>query len=194
MASCPSRRGASLTLVTVVRRKVGAPFRKVKATCSDCDRLTTSKSLRSGKVSSAWSPLDETVAVIWRFSVPSSATSSASARADTCTSSAAGAAEATSKAASALPILLDIRPPLLGLLLSETPDLQIFLSRLVRPLGRFFLLLLLSGLLLLSVLLALLVLPGLLLLVLLLLLRTLLLLLVVLPRLRLLLLCPLALR
>src|SRR5712691_780570 len=221
MASCPSRRGASFTEVTVVRRKVGAPFRNVKATCSDWDRLTTSKSLRSGKVSSAWSPLDETVAVIWRFSVPSSATSSASARADTCTSSAAGAAEATSKAASALPILLDIRPPLLGLLLPEPPDLEVllsrpqrveeplglapihrtvsrrlqfFLSRLVRPLGRFFLLLLLSGLLPLAVLLALLVLPGLLLLVLLLLLRTLLLLLVVLPRLRLLLLCPLALR
>src|SRR5216684_4506991 len=151
MASCPSRRGASFTVVTVVRRKVGAPFKKVNATCSDCDRLTTSKSLRSGKVSSAWSPLDETVAVIWRFSVPSSATSPASARADTCTSSAASAAEATSKAASALPILLDIRPPLL------------------------------SGLLLLSVLLAFLVLPGLLLLVLLLLLRALLLLLVVLP-------------
>src|SRR5713226_2879208 len=220
MASCPSRRGASFTVVTVVRRKVGAPFKKVNATCSDCDRLTTSKSLRSGKVSSAWSPLDETVAVIWRFSVPSSATSPASARADTCTSSAASAAEATSKAASALPILLDIRPPLLGLLLPEPPDLEIllsrpqrveeplglapihrtvsrrlqfFLSRLVRPLGRFVLLLLLSGLLL-AVLLALLVLPGLLLLVLLLLLRTLLLLLVVLPRLRLLLLCPLALR
>src|SRR6266849_1009179 len=211
MASCPSRRGASFTLVTVVRRKVGAPFRKVKATCSDWDRLTTSKSLRSGKVSSAWSPLDETVAVIWRFSVPSSATSSASARADTCTSSAASTAEATSKAASALPILLDIRPPLLGLLLPEPPDLEILLSRPQRveePLGlapihgtvsrrlqffllarlvrlglllRLTLLLLLSGLLLLSVLLAFLVLPGLLLLVLLLLLRTLLLLLVVLP-------------
>src|SRR6266849_6444870 len=138
MASCPSRRGASFTLVTVVRRKVGAPFRKVKATCSDWDRLTTSKSLRSGKVSSAWSPLDETVAVIWRFSVPSSATSSASARADTCTSSAASTAEATSKAASALPILLDIRPPLLGLLLPEPPDLEILLSRPQRveePLG-----------------------------------------------------------
>src|SRR5216683_1568096 len=138
MASCPSRRGASFTVVTVVRRKVGAPFKKVNATCSDCDRLTTSKSLRSGKVSSAWSPLDETVAVIWRFSVPSSATSSASARADTCTSSAASTAEATSKAASALPILLDIRPPLLGLLLPEPPDLEILLSRPQRveePLG-----------------------------------------------------------
>src|SRR6266849_2439004 len=138
MASCPSRRGASFTVVTVVRRKVGAPFKKVNATCSDCDRLTTSKSLRSGKVSSAWSPLDETVAVIWRFSVPSSATSPASARADTCTSSAASAAEATSKAASALPILLDIRPPLLGLLLPEPPDLEILLSRPQRveePLG-----------------------------------------------------------
>src|SRR5713101_1102505 len=138
MASCPSRRGASFTVVTVVRRKVGAPFRNVKATCSDWDRLTTSKSLRSGKVSSAWSPLDETVAVIWRFSVPSSATSSASARADTCTSSAASTAEATSKAASALPILLDIRPPLLGLLLPEPPDLEILLSRPQRveePLG-----------------------------------------------------------
>src|SRR5216683_224735 len=218
MASCPSRRGASFTVVTVVRRKVGAPFKKVNATCSDCDRLTTSKSLRSGKVSSAWSPLDETVAVIWRFSVPSSATSSASARADTCTSSAASTAEATSKAASALPILLDIRPPLLGLLLPEPPDLEILLSRPQRveePLGlapihrtvsrrlqffllarlarlglllRLTLLLLLSGLLLLSVLLAFLVLPGLLLLVLLLLLRTLLLLLVVLPGLLLLLL------
>src|SRR5882762_708523 len=129
MASCPSRLGASFTVVTVVRRKVGAPFRKVKATCSDWDRLTTSKSLRSGKVSSAWSPLDETVAVIWRFNVPSSATSSASARADTCTSSAASAAEATSKAANALPVLLDIRPPLLGLLLPEPPDLKVLLAR-----------------------------------------------------------------
>src|SRR6267142_2104680 len=217
MASCPSRLGASFTVVTVVRRKVGAPFRKVKATCSDWDRLTTSKSLRSGKVSSAWSPLDETVAVIWRFNVPSSATSSASARADTCTSSAASAAEATSTAASALPILLDIRPPLLGLLLPEPPDLKVLLARPQRveqplrlaPIHRtvsrrlqFFLLarlvrsglllrltrlLLLSSLLLLSVLRAFLVLPGLVLL-LLLFLRTLLLLLVVLPRLRLLLL------
>src|SRR6266849_5797065 len=224
MASCPSRRGASFTVVTVVRRKVGAPFKKVNATCSDCDRLTTSKSLRSGKVSSAWSPLDETVAVIWRFSVPSSATSPASARADTCTSSAASAAEATSRAASALPIFLDIRPPLLGLLLPEPPDLEVLLARpqrveqplrlapihrtvsrrlqffllarLVRLglLGCRFMLLLLSRLLLLALLLALLVLPGLLLLVLLLLLWTLLLLLVVLPRLRLLLLRPLALR
>src|SRR5712664_377901 len=218
MASCPSRGGASFTVVTVVRRKVGEPFRKVKATCSDWDLLTTSKSLRSGKVRSAWSPLDETVALIWRFKVPSSATSSASARADTCTSSAAGAAEATSKAASALPILLDIRPPLLGLLLPEPPDLEVLLARpqgveetlrlapihrtvsrrlqffllarLVRLglLLRLTLLLLLSGLLLLSTLLAVLVLPGLLLLVFLLLLRALLLLLVVLPGLRLLLL------
>src|SRR5712664_4231163 len=191
MASCPSRGGASFTVVTVVRRKVGEPFRKVKATCSDWDLLTTSKSLRSGKVRSAWSPLDETVALIWRFKVPSSATSSASARADTCTSSAAGAAEATSKAASALPILLDIRPPLLGLLLPEPPDLEVLLARpqgveetlrlapihrtvsrrlqffllarLVRLglLLRLTLLLLLSGLLLLSTLLAVLVLPGL---------------------------------
>src|SRR5439155_18428727 len=129
MASCPSRRGASFTVVTVVRRNVGAPFTKVKATCSDCDRLTTSKSFRSGSDSSAWSPLEETVAVIVRFSVPSSATSSASVRADTCTSSAAAAAKATSRANSALPVLLDIRPPLLRLLLPESPDLQVLLSR-----------------------------------------------------------------
>src|SRR3989442_1409880 len=133
MASCPSRRGASFTVVTVVRRNVGAPFTKVKATCSDCDRLTTSKSFRSGSDSSAWSPLEETVAVIVRFRVPSSATSSASVRADTCTSSAAAAAaaaaKATSRANSALPVLLDIRPPLLRLLLPESPDLQVLLSR-----------------------------------------------------------------
>src|SRR5438094_5876884 len=129
MASCPSRRGASFTVVTVVRRNVGAPFTKVKATCSDCDRLTTSKSFRSGSDSSAWSRLEETVAVIVRFRVPSSATSSASVRADTCTSSAAAAAKATRRANSALPVLLDIRPPLLRLLLPESPDLQVLLSR-----------------------------------------------------------------
>src|SRR5215470_3394555 len=129
MVSCPSRRGASFTVVTVVRRKLGALFRKVKATCSDCDRLTTSKSLRSGRVSSGWSPLEETAAVIWRFKVPSSGTSSTSVRAETCTSSAARAAEATSRAAIALPVLLDIGPPLLRPLLAESPDLQVLLAR-----------------------------------------------------------------
>src|SRR4051812_42204187 len=205
MARCPSRLGASFTVVTVVRRNVGAPFTKVNATCSDCDRLTTSKSFRSGNASSAWSPLEETVAVMVRLSVPSSATSSASVRADTCTSSAATAAKATNRANTALPVLLDIRPPLLGLLLPESPDLQVLLSRpqcVEQPLrlapihrtvpGRlqFFLLSRLVGLrllrrltlllrvtrLLLSLLVPRLVLPGLLLLALFLLVRTLLLL------------------
>src|SRR5438105_2799826 len=221
MASCPSRRGASFTVVTVVRRNVGAPFTKVKATCSDCDRLTTSKSFRSGSDSSAWSPLEPTVAVTVRFSVPSSATSSASVRADTCTSSAAAAAKATSRANSALPILLDIRPPLLRLLLPESPDLQVLLSRAQRveqplrlaPIHRtvsrprqFFLLprlvrlrllrrwtLLLRVIrLLLALLLARLVLPGLLLLAFARLVRALLLLRAVLPGLRLLLLLRLS--
>src|SRR5467141_1077006 len=217
MTSFPSRRVASFTLVTVVRRKVGAPFTKVKATCSDCERLTTSKSFRSGSDSSAWSPLDDTAALMVRFSVPSSATSSPSVRADTCTSSAAAAAKAASKANSALPILLDIRPPLLRLLLPETPHLEILLprpqrieqalglaaihrtvpgrlqffllSRLVRLglLRRLALLLRIAGLPLVRFL-PLLVLPGLLLLVLALLTRTLLLLLAVLAGLRVLLL------
>src|SRR5438552_6805256 len=218
MVSCPSRRGASFTVVTVVRRKLGALFRKVKATCSDCDRLTTSKSLRSGRVSSGWSPFDDTAAVIWRFKVPSSGTSSTSVRAETCTSSAANAAEATSRAAIALPVLLDIGPPLLRFLLAEPPDLEVLLARTQRieePLRfasihrtvsrrlQFFLLpglvllllgrlallrLLLARRLFLARLVAILVLPGLLLLVFLLLLRTRLLLLIVLPGLRLLLL------
>src|SRR5438067_12856427 len=127
MLSCPSRRGASRTVVTVVRRNVGAPFTNVNETCSDCQRFTTSKSLKSGSASSGCSPFEDTVAVTIRLIVPSSATSSASVRADTCTSSAACAAAATRSRATALPVLLHIVPRLLGLFLSEPPDLQVLL-------------------------------------------------------------------
>src|SRR5207253_4049487 len=129
MTSCPARRGVSKTVVTVVRRKLGAPFTKPKLTCSDCERLTTSKSLNSGSCRSACSPLEVKVAVICKVRVPSSATSSASARADSCTSSAAPAARAQSRMASALPVLLDIRSTLLRFLLPESPDLQVLLPR-----------------------------------------------------------------
>ena len=99
----------------VVRRNVGEPFTKVNEASSDCDWLTTSKSLKSGNESFGCSPLEEMLAVTTQLIVPSRATSSAFVRADSCTPSAACAAAATTRRIASLPILLDILPPLLRL-------------------------------------------------------------------------------
>src|SRR5438874_364573 len=128
MLSCPSRRGASRTVMMVVRRNVGAPFTKVNEASSDCEWFTTSKSLKSGSASLGCSPFEEMLAVTTQLIVPSSATSSVSVRADNWTSSAAWAAAATSRRPATLPIFLDILPPLLRPFFPEPPHLQILLS------------------------------------------------------------------
>src|SRR5438309_353776 len=68
------------------------------------------------------------LAVAIQLIVPSSATSSASVRAESCTSSAACAAAASNKEMTTLPILLDILPPLLRLVFPEPPDLKVLLT------------------------------------------------------------------
>src|SRR5436853_6433438 len=132
MVALPAWRGVSATLVTVVRRKLGDPPENWMLICSDCERLTTSKSLKSGSCSSTASPLDETATTMRRLRVPSSAISSASVDADSSTSSAAPAARDAAKATAArLPILLCIAAPLPAPL-REPPQLQVLLARLQR--------------------------------------------------------------
>src|SRR3954465_12709352 len=132
MVALPSCLGVSATFVTTVRRKLGVPPENSKLICSDCERLTMSKSLKSGSSTFETGALDATVTVILRFSVPSRATSSASVEAETWMSSAARAAVAQRAASSTrLPILLGIALPL-PLLPGESPDLQVLLARLQR--------------------------------------------------------------
>src|SRR5256885_10476901 len=106
-----------------------APFENSMVVCSDWERPTRSKSLKSGSCTSAPCDPEATATRIWRFSVPSTATSSASVEAWTWMSSAAHALEAKRAATSrtALPILLDIAPPL-PLLPCEAPYLKILLA------------------------------------------------------------------
>src|SRR5260370_26124132 len=128
MVNSPARLGVSVSVVTMVRRKLGAPLTKAKLTCSDCERETRSKSASGGSCRSPGSPFDEYVAEIIKFSVPSSATWSLSAVADSSTSPAAKAGNARSN--NRLPVLLHLTAPrLLSLLLGEPPGLQILLAR-----------------------------------------------------------------
>src|SRR3954470_15357106 len=132
MVALPSCLGVSATFVTTVRRKLGVPPENSKLICSDCERLTMSKSLKSGSSTFETGALEATVTVILRFTLPSRATSSASVEAETWMSSAARAAVAQRAARSTrLPILLDIALPL-PLLPGESPDLQVLLARLQR--------------------------------------------------------------
>src|SRR5437764_578707 len=129
MVALPSCFGVSATLVTIRRWMLCAPFENSMVVCSDCERPTRSKSLKSGSCTSAPCDPEATVTRICRLSVPSTATSSASVEAWTWMSSAARAPPATraTSRSAALPILLDIAPPL-PVLPRETPYLEILLA------------------------------------------------------------------
>ncbi len=58
MIASPARLGVTVSVVTTVRLKAGAPLTNEKLTCSDWERLTTSKSRKSGSSRSPGSPLD----------------------------------------------------------------------------------------------------------------------------------------
>src|SRR5438105_4986205 len=110
-----------------------APFENSIVVCSDWERPTRSKSLKSGSCTSAPCDAEGTVTRTCRLSVPSTATSSASVEAWIWTSSAARApaAQSPTNRRTALPVLLDIAPPL-PLLPGETPYLEILLAGLQR--------------------------------------------------------------
>ena len=58
MLSSPTRLGVSASEVITVLRKLGALLESVKVTCSECDRLTTSKSANAGTTRSPVSALE----------------------------------------------------------------------------------------------------------------------------------------
>ena len=58
MVRSPARRGVRASEVITVLRNEGVLLESVKVTCSDCDRLTTSKSAKIGICSSPVSALE----------------------------------------------------------------------------------------------------------------------------------------